>query len=226
MRDWVTNVRTTHYILGSALGSHPYPMMVRDFHRVIGVEARRRSWNEEGRLPDLLVACVGGGSNAIGLLPCVPATTRPCAWSASRPAARASRRADTPRASRAASSACSRARKTYLLARRRRPDRADPLRLAPGSTTRPSGPSTPGCATAGRVEYTYATDAEALAAFQELSRLEGIIPALESAHAMAEVQQARPDPGRDELVIVNLSGRGDKDVAQAARIIFGEDFHL
>ena len=214
MRDWVTNVRTTHYILGSALGSHPYPMMVRDFHRVIGDEARRQILEREGRLPDLLVACVGGGSNAIGLF-----------WpflkdeSVKMVGVEAGGRgiSDGDHAARFQGGKLGvlQGTKTYLLA-----DDDGQIQLthsvSAGLDYAAIGPEHAYLRDAGRIDYDYATDEAALDAFTRLSRLEGIIPALESAHAIAHVLKVAPQMSADQLLIANLSGRGDKDVAQAA----------
>ncbi len=219
MRDWVTNVRSTHYILGSALGSHPFPMMVRDFQRVIGVEARERILQLEGRLPDLLVACVGGGSNAIGLFhPFLQDEgVRMVGVEAGGHGIREGEHAARFQGGRLG---VLQGTKTYLLA-----DEDGQIQLthsvSAGLDYAAVGPEHAWLRDEGRVEYTYATDDEALAAFQELARIEGIIPALETAHAMAHVHKIAPtmDPG--QIIIVNCSGRGDKDVSQAADKIFG-----
>src|SRR3954463_1516586 len=221
MRDWVTNVRHTHYILGSALGSHPYPMMVRDFHRVIGDEARRQILEREGRLPDLLIACVGGGSNAIGLF-----------WPFLNDAGvkmvgveaggRGIRKGDHAARFQGGKLGVLQGTKTFLLA-----DDDGQIQLthsvSAGLDYAAIGPEHANLRDAGRVEFDYATDDEALAAFQRLSRVEGIIPALESSHAVAHVIKVAPTLPKDAVVIVNLSGRGDKDVAQAAEYLLGKD---
>ena len=217
MRDWVTNVRSTHYILGSALGSHPYPMMVRDFHRVIGDEARRQILERENRLPDLLVACVGGGSNAIGLF-----------WPFLKDEAvrmigveaggRGIRDGDHAARFQGGKLGILQGTKTYLLA-----DDDGQIQLthsvSAGLDYAAIGPEHAYLRDQGRITYDYATDTEALDAFQRLSRTEGIIPALESAHAIAHVLKVAPQMRADEILIANLSGRGDKDVAQAAEIL-------
>jgi len=219
MRDWVTNVGSTHYILGSALGSHPYPMMVRDFHRVIGLEARRQILEHEGRLPDLLVACVGGGSNAMGLF-------HPFLND------EAVRMVGVEAGGRGISEGNHAARfqggklgvlqgtKTWLLA-----DDDGQIQLthsiSAGLDYAAVGPEHAYLKDIGRVEYTYACDDEALEGFQVLSRTEGIIPALESSHAIAEVLKRAGAMSKDQIIICNLSGRGDKDVEQAAKFIFG-----
>ena len=221
MRDWVTNVRSTHYILGSALGSHPFPMMVRDFHRVIGIEARRQILEREERLPDLLVACVGGGSNSIGLFhPFLSdKDVRMVGVEAGGDGIIPERHAARFQGGRLG---VLQGTKTWLLAN---DDGQIELThsVSAGLDYAAIGPEHAYLHDQGRVEYTYATDEEALDGFQELSRVEGIIPALESSHAIAYVKKAAPALGKDQIIIVNLSGRGDKDVAQAARFVFGEE---
>lgn len=221
MRDWVTNVRSTHYILGSALGSHPFPMMVRDFHRVIGLEAREQILEREQRLPDLLVACVGGGSNSIGLFhPFLnDANVRMIGVEAGGDGIVPERHAARFQGGRLG---VLQGTKTWLLANE---DGQIELThsVSAGLDYAAIGPEHAWLHDEGRVEYNYATDAEALEAFQELSAVEGIIPALESSHAIAEVRKVAPKMSRDQVIIVNLSGRGDKDVAQAARMILKED---
>ena len=224
MRDWVTNVRTTHYILGSALGSHPFPMIVRDFHRIIGVEARRQILEREERLPDLLVACVGGGSNAIGLFHAFlgDASVRMTGVEAGGDGITEGRHAARFQGGRLG---VLQGTKTWLLA-----DQEGQIQLthsvSAGLDYAAVGPEHAYYQDIGRIEYTYATDAEALAGFQELARTEGIIPALETAHAVAHVSRVAPAMPKDSLIIVNLSGRGDKDVAEAARHILGESIRL
>ncbi len=221
MRDWVTNVRTTHYILGSALGSHPFPMIVRDFHRVIGVEAREQILQREKRLPDVLVACVGGGSNSIGLFhPFLEdKAVRMVGVEAGGDGIVPERHAARFQGGRLG---VLQGTKTWLLANE---DGQIQLThsVSAGLDYPAIGPEHAWLHEQGRVEYTYATDAEALDGFQELSQTEGIIPALESSHAIAYVKKLAPTLSKDKLIIVNLSGRGDKDVAQAARMIFGEE---
>ena len=221
MRDWVTNVRNTHYILGSALGSHPYPMMVRDFHRVIGEEARKQILEREERLPDYLVACVGGGSNAIGLF-------HPFLGDDSvkmlgvEAGGRGIRKGEHAARFQGGKLGVLQGTKTWLLA-----DDDGQIELthsvSAGLDYAAVGPEHANLKDIGRAEYTYATDDEALEAFQELSQVEGIIPALETAHGLAGVRKIAPQLGKDALIICNCSGRGDKDVAQAAKVIFGED---
>lgn len=214
MRDWVTNVRTTHYILGSALGSHPYPMMVRDFHRVIGIEARRQILEREERLPDLLVACVGGGSNAIGLFhPFLnDESVRMMGVEAGGEGIRTGKHAARFQGGKLG---VLQGTKTFLLANE---DGQIELThsISAGLDYAAIGPEHSYLRDAGRIEYDYATDDEALAAFRALAETEGIIPALETAHAIAHVIKIAPSLSRDKLIIVNCSGRGDKDVSQAA----------
>jgi len=224
MRDWVTHVQTTHYILGSALGSHPFPMLVRDFHRVIGVEARRQILEKEGRLPDLLVACVGGGSNSIGLFhPFIGDTSvQMVGVEAGGDGILPNRHAARFQGGRLG---VLQGTKTWLLA-----DEDGQIQLthsvSAGLDYPAIGPEHAFLHDTGRVRYEYATDTEALQAFQDLSRFEGIIPALESAHAIAYVTKIAPTMAKDQIIIANLSGRGDKDVAQAARFVFKEELQF
>lgn len=221
MRDWVATVETTHYILGSALGSHPFPMMVRDFHRVIGLEAREQIMKKEGRLPDLLVACVGGGSNAIGLFhPFLnDEDVRMVGVEAGGDGIIRERHAARFQGGKLG---VLQGTKTWLLA-----DDDGQIELthsvSAGLDYAAVGPEHAYLQDIGRVEYTYATDDEALAAFKELAYCEGILPALESSHAMAYVSKMAPSLPKDTVIIANLSGRGDKDVAQAARHLLGEE---
>ena len=214
MRDWVASVRTTHYILGSALGSHPFPMIVRDFHRVIGEEARRQILEKEKRLPDLLVACVGGGSNAIGLFwPFLD--DRDVKMLGIEAGGRGIRDGEHAARFQGGKLGVLQGTKTWLLA-----DDDGQIQLthsvSAGLDYAAVGPEHAYLAEKKRVEYDYATDDEALDAFSKLARWEGIIPALESAHAIAGVIERAPQMGPGELIIADLSGRGDKDVAQAA----------
>jgi len=217
MRDWVTNVRTTHYILGSVLGSHPYPMMVRDFQCVIGLEARRQILERERRLPNLLVACVGGGSNAIGLFhPFLQdPEVRMIGVEAGGEGIRVGKHAARFQGGRLG---VLQGTKTFLLANE---DGQIELThsISAGLDYAAIGPEHSYLRDLGRVEYTYATDDEALAGFRRLSKTEGIIPALESAHAIAQVIKIAPGMKRDQIIVVNLSGRGDKDVDQAAKAL-------
>jgi len=212
MRDWVTNVRSTHYILGTAYGAHPYPMMVRNFHRVIGDEARRQILEQEERLPNLLIACVGGGSNAIGLMypflddKDVEMTGVEAGGLGIEPEKHAAR-------FHGGSLGVLQGARSYVLQ-----DEHGQIQLthsvSAGLDYAAVGPEHCWLKDSGRVDYTYATDEKALEAFLKLARLEGIIPALESSHAVAEAINRAPKMSRDDLIIVNLSGRGDKDVSQ------------
>jgi tryptophan synthase beta chain len=210
MRDWVTNVRTTHYLLGSVLGAHPYPTMVRDFHRVIGREARAQILKAEGKLPAAVIACVGGGSNAIGIfyefikdkkvrLIGVEAGGRGAALG--EHAARF----------RGGSRGVLQGTYSYVLQ-----DSAGQIAnthsISAGLDYPSIGPEHAALRDEGRAEYVPASDAEALEATTLLARTEGIIPALESAHAVAEVLKRAPKMKKSEVVIVNVSGRGDKDI--------------
>jgi len=214
MRDWVSNLRSTHYILGTAYGAHPYPMMVRNFQRVIGDEARRQIMEQEERLPDLLVACVGGGSNAIGLFypflndQFVKMVGVEAGGRGIKPGQHAAR-------FHGGSLGVLQGTRSYILQ-----DKNGQIQLthsvSAGLDYAAVGPEHAWLHDEKRVEYTYATDDQALEAFMKLARLEGIIPALESAHAVAEVMKRAPKMSRNKLIIVNLSGRGDKDVSQVA----------
>ena len=214
MRDWVTNVRTTHYILGSALGSHPYPMMVRDFHRVIGLEARRQILEREERLPDALVACVGGGSNAIGLFhPFLDdAAVRMIGVEAGGEGIRTGKHAARFQGGKLG---VLQGTKTFVLTNS---DGQIELThsVSAGLDYAAIGPEHSYLRDTGRIEFDYATDDEALAAFRTLAETEGIIPALETAHAIAHVLKLAPTLSADQIIIANCSGRGDKDVSQAA----------
>lgn len=217
MRDWVTNVRSTHYILGSALGSHPYPMIVRDFHRIIGEETRRQILEKEGRLPDELVACVGGGSNAIGFFhaflgdPGVRMTGVEAGGDGITRGRHAAR-------FQGGKLGVLQGTKTWLLA-----DDDGQIELthsvSAGLDYAAIGPEHSYYRDLGRIAYEFATDTEALAAFRMLAEVEGIIPALESAHAIAHVVKLAPGLPAGQILIANLSGRGDKDVQQAAEIL-------
>ena len=216
MRDWVTNVRDTHYILGSALGAHPYPMIVRDFHRVIGEEARRQILEREERLPDLLIACVGGGSNAIGLFHAF-LKDEGVRMTGVEAGGGGIVRGQHAARFQGGKLGVLQGTKTWLLA-----DGDGQIELthsvSAGLDYAAIGPEHSFLKDAGRVDYTYATDAEALAAFHRLGSIEGIIPALETAHAIAEVIKVAPTMKPDQIILVNLSGRGDKDVAQVMEL--------
>jgi tryptophan synthase beta chain len=217
MRDWVTNVRTTHYILGTVYGAHPYPLMVRNFQRVIGDEARRQMLEKKQRLPDLLVACVGGGSNALGLF--YPFLGDPSVKMIGVEAGGEGIAAGKHAARfQGGSLGVLQGTRSFLLQ-----DEFGQIQLthsvSAGLDYAAVGPEHAWLRDLKRVEYTYATDDQALKAFAELARLEGIIPALESAHAVAEVIRRAPGLPKDQVILLNLSGRGDKDVAQAARFL-------
>jgi len=219
MRDWVTNVRSTHYILGTAYGAHPYPMMVRDFHRVIGDDARRQILQREERLPDLLTACVGGGSNAIGLFYAFlnDENVRMVGVEAGGRGIVPGEHAARFQGGRLG---VLQGAKTWLLAN---DDGQIDLThsVSAGLDYAAVGPEHSWLREIGRTEYDYATDDDALTAFRMLAEIEGIIPALESAHAIAYVIKVAPQMEKDQIIIVNLSGRGDKDVNQAAKILLG-----
>ena len=217
LRDWVTRVRDTHYVLGSVLGPHPFPMMVRDFHRVIGEEARAQFAEAGGGLPDVLVACVGGGSNAIGLFHAflgdhsvrkVGVEAGGLGIASGRHAARMAEQ----------SVGVLHGTRTLLLQ-----DEHGMIRethsVSAGLDYPALGPEHAWLASQGLAEYSHATDGEALEAFQQLSRLEGILPALESAHALAWLLREGKQLGPRTRVIVNLSGRGDKDVSEVLRVL-------
>lgn len=216
MRDWTTNVRSTHYILGSVLGAHPYPMMIRDFQSVIGREARKQILAAEGRLPDCLVACVGGGSNAMGLfhafrddenVKMIGVEAGGLGIASGKHAARFA----------GGKPGVLQGTMTYLLQ-----DDDGQISLthsvSAGLDYAAVGPEHSYLRDEGRAEYTSATDDEALAAFDLVAREEGIVPALESAHAIAHVVKLAPTMKKSHVMIVNLSGRGDKDVQHVARM--------
>jgi tryptophan synthase beta chain len=215
MRDWTTNVRTTHYLLGTVFGPHPFPSVVRDFQAVIGKEAKRQILKAEGRLPDYLIACIGGGSNAMGLFNefLVDDIKMIGVEAGGRGIESGEHAARFAGGSVGILQGC----KTYLL----QDDDGNILEthsVSAGLDYAAVGPQHACFKDSGRIEYTYALDEEALAAFELLSRTEGIIPALESAHAIAEVSKLAPRLSKDKIIIVNLSGRGDKDVQQVAKI--------
>ncbi|HXN72030.1 MAG TPA: tryptophan synthase subunit beta [Candidatus Acidoferrales bacterium] len=223
MRDWVTNVQTSHYLLGSVLGAHPYPQIVRDFQKIIGEEAREQILRAEGRLPDHLIACVGGGSNAIGLFHAFlgDASVKMLGVEAGGRGKSLGEHA----ARLAAAEGFGGARPgvlqgtyTYLL------QNADGQistthSVSAGLDYPGVGPEHAWLAGEGRAEYTAASDQDALHAARTLARVEGIIPALESAHALAELIRRAPKMRTDEIVILNLSGRGDKDMEILSRYV-------
>ena len=214
MRDWVTNVRSTYYLLGSALGPHPYPMMVRNFHRCIGDEVKVQMLEHEGRAPDVMAACVGGGSNAIGFFfpflddPAVRLVGVEAGGEGLGPGQR-----HAARFARGGRLGVLQGTKTYVMA-----DDDGQIELthsiSAGLDYAAIGPEHSHLRDAGRAEYAAATDVEALEAFHTLAECEGIIPALESAHAVAWAIRHAPGMPRDQILAVNLSGRGDKDVQQ------------
>jgi len=210
MRDWVANVGDTYYLLGSALGPHPYPLMVREFQSVIGSEARRQMLDQVGRLPDIVVACVGGGSNAIGIF---DAFVNDKSVRLIGVEAGGERIAPGRHAARFAggSTGVLQGTRTFVLQ-----DDAGNIELthsiSAGLDYAAVGPEHAWLRDLGRTEYGYITDSEALDGFQALARLEGILPALESAHAVAYTMRLAKEVADDAVILVNLSGRGDKDV--------------
>jgi len=219
LRDWVTNVHNTFYCIGTVAGPHPYPMMVRDFQSIIGIETRAQMQEAEGRLPDSLIACIGGGSNAMGLFhpflddPSVEIFGVEAAGHGLTQLHAASIAGGRP--------GVLHGNRTYLLM----DDDGqiqDAHSISAGLDYPGIGPEHSWLHETGRVTYLSATDDEALAAFQLLSRLEGIIPALEPAHAIAKVMELAPKRPKDHLMVVNLSGRGDKDIPQVADILRGK----
>ena len=210
MRDWVSNVHNTHYLLGSVLGPHPYPVMVREFQRVIGQEARRQMLAATGKLPDALIACVGGGSNSIGLFyDFIPDSQ--VKMVGVEAGGRGLELGDHAARFSGGSPGVLQGTYTYVL---QSPDGliAGTHSVSAGLDYAAVGPEHAALYRLGRVEYTRVSDEEALEAARLLSHQEGIIPALESAHAIAEVIKRAPKMRRDETVVVNLSGRGDKDL--------------
>jgi tryptophan synthase beta chain len=210
MRDWVTNVRTTHYLLGSVLGAHPYPTMVRDFHRVIGLEARAQILKTEGKLPAAIIACVGGGSNAIGIFYQF-LNDKKVKLIGVEAGGRSDKLGDHAARFRGGSPGVLQGTYSYVLQ-----DAAGQIALthsvSAGLDYPSIGPEHAWMQDTGRAEYVPASDAEALEALTVLARTEGIIPALESAHAVAEVIKRAPNMKKSDIVIVNISGRGDKDI--------------
>ena len=216
IRDWVSNIRTTHYVLGSVVGPHPYPMMVRDFQSVIGRETKEQILASEGRLPGYLIACVGGGSNSMGLfypfledeVELIGVEAGGLGLSTGNHGASLAR----------GTVGILHGSKSLLL---QNPDGQilATHSLAAGLDYPGVGPEHAYLKETGRARYETVTDKEALEAFELLSRLEGIIPALESAHAVAYVKRIAPGLDKDEIIVINLSGRGDKDVEQASGIV-------
>ena len=221
MRDWVTNVEDTHYVLGTVEGPHPYPLICRDFQSVIGRETRAQILEHEGRLPDVLIACVGGGSNAIGLffefvkeknIRMIGVEAGGYGPDTGKHAARFA----------GGVIGMLHGALSYVL---QDPDGQilGTHSVSAGLDYASVGPEHSYFHSVKRVEYTYATDEEAIEAFQLASRLEGIIPALESAHAVAHAAKVVPAMSKDTIVVINMSGRGDKDVQQAAKFILPEE---
>lgn len=215
LRDWTTNVRTTHYVLGTVFGPHPFPVMVRDFQSVIGKETKRQILDYEGRVPDYLIACVGGGSNAMGLFyEFLPYNTKMIGVEA------AGKGIDTGmHAARFAGGSIGifQGCKSYLL----QDDDGNVLKtysVSAGLDYASIGPEHSYLRDIGRIQYTHATDEEALHAFELLSKIEGITPALEPAHAVADAIKLAPKLSKEKIIVVNLSGRGDKDVEHVAKI--------
>jgi tryptophan synthase beta chain len=217
MREWMSTVEGTHYIIGSVVGPHPFPVMVRDFQSVIGSEARVQCLEQVGKLPDVVLACVGGGSNAAGMfapfiddqdvrLIGVEAGGRGCGLGEH------------------AATLCQgkpgvlHGTLSYVL-QDEDGQTADVHSISAGLDYPGVGPEHSYWKDAGRVEYTCITDAEALEAFQLLARTEGILPALESSHAIAQAAKLAPKMGKDQILLVNLSGRGDKDCQEVARLL-------
>jgi tryptophan synthase beta chain len=217
MRDWVTNVRNTHYILGSALGSHPYPMMVRDFHRLIGRETKEQILAREGRLPDEMIACVGGGSNAIGFFFEFleePGVKLIGVEAGGRGIVRGDHAARFEGGKLGVLQGC----KTYIL---QNADGQIELThsVSAGLDYAAIGPEHAFYRDRQRIEFAYAKDDEVMEAFQLCSRLEGIIPALESTHALVHGLKRAKAMRPDQILIINLSGRGDKDVQQVQALL-------
>ncbi len=215
MRDWVTNVRTTHYLLGSALGAHPYPMMVRDFHRVISKEARTQILEKEGRLPNAVIACVGGGSNAIGAFyEFIP--DKDVRLIGVEAGGRGAALGEHAARFQGGSPGVLQGTFSYVLQ-----DDAGQIALthsvSAGLDYASIGPEHAMLHDSGRAEYTSANDQAALDATVTLARTEGILPALESAHAVAECIRLAPTLSRHDILIINLSGRGDKDMGILSR---------
>jgi len=218
-RDWVTNVGHTFYVIGSVVGSHPYPMMVRDFQSVIGRELREQMLAREGRLPDVIVACVGGGSNAMGIFH--PFLADPVRLVGAEAAGRG-----LATGAHAASLVAGRPGVLHGAATMLLQDEHGQIRethsVSAGLDYPGVGPEHAYLRESGRAEYVAITDKQALTAFQALSRLEGVIPALESAHAVAQAMRLAPKLPPEQIIVVNLSGRGDKDVQQVQEILEGK----
>jgi tryptophan synthase beta chain len=221
MRDWVTNVDDTYYIIGTVAGPHPYPAMVRDFNSVIGREAREQILDQAGRLPDTLIACVGGGSNAMGLFyPFIDdADVALYGVEAGGDGVNTGRHAAPLTAGK---SGVLHGNRTYLM--ENDDGQIIPTHSVSAGLDYPGvGPEHAWLKDTGRATYVAIDDRQALAAFHDLTRTEGIIPALESSHALAQAALLAPDMSVDDIIVVNLSGRGDKDIETVAAI---EDIDL
>jgi tryptophan synthase beta chain len=216
IRDWVTNVRDTYYLLGSVLSSHPYPVMVRDFQSVIGREAKEQILEKEHRLPDTLVACVGGGSNSIGLFHAF-LNDQQVAMIGVEAGGRGQALGEHAARFQGGRPGILQGTYSYVL-QTEEGQIATTHSVSAGLDYASVGPEHAYLHDLGRIEYTAVTDQEAVAAFNLLSRLEGIIPALESAHAVAEAARLAPKMSQDHIMIINLSGRGDKDVQTLSQL--------
>ena len=217
IRDWVTNINDTFYVMGSVVGPHPYPTMVRDFQRVIGDEAKEQILQKEGRLPDYVIACVGGGSNAMGIFyPFIEdKEVKLIGVEAAGEGIETGKHAATMAKG---SVGVLHGMMTYLL--QDEEGRIMPVYSISAGLDYPGvGPEHAFLKESNRAQYVYATDEEALTAFMDLSQTEGIIPALESAHALAYAMKLAPNLSEDNIIIVNLSGRGDKDVNTVAKVL-------
>ena len=217
MRDWVTNVRSTHYILGSALGAHPYPMMVRNFHRIIGIETKKQFINQQGRLPDELIACVGGGSNAIGFFfefldeESVNLIGVEAGGKSLKEGEHAAR---FEGGKLGILQGC----KTWIL-QNEDGQINQTHSVSAGLDYAAIGPEHAYYRDLNRIKYAFASDSEAMQAFQTLSSTEGIIPALETSHGLAYAIKRAKELPKEKIICVNLSGRGDKDAMEVARLL-------
>ena len=222
LRQWTANVNDTYYVLGSVMGPHPYPEMVRDFQSVIGKEVKAQMLEKEGRLPDVVMACVGGGSNAMGLFyDFIP--DKEVQLIGVEAAGRGVNTAQTAATIARGSLGIFHGMKSYFL-QDEYGQIAPVYSISAGLDYPGIGPEHAALYDSGRAQYVSATDDEAVAAFSYLSRTEGIIPAIESAHAIAYAQKLAPTLPKDKIIVVNVSGRGDKDVAAIARYM-GVDLH-
>ena len=217
MRDWVASVRDTHYIIGSALGSHPFPMIARDFHRVIGEECRRQIFEKAGRLPDEVTACVGGGSNAIGIFFAF-LQDEAVRLTGVEAGGREIKRGHHAARFKGGQLGVLQGAKTWILQ-----DSEGQIDLthsvSAGLDYAAVGPEHAYYKDKGRIDFGYASDEEALRAFQDLCAIEGIVPALESSHGIAYTMKRARELGPEQIIIGNLSGRGDKDVQEVARVL-------